>query len=631
MKVKQVNENTSAVEGYRGRRDAYQRDYDSSVSGMGRRQSQAYQDDGGANDERHDLDPSDWYIVRDGKMFKLSVYPNQEQEAMSRGYSRTRDEARARASNEGVTEMDGAPGQILAATGDKVTIDNKDGTQTIAPKASLTRDPTGKGFVLSKTPTPGGEKPDEPKPGETVFKPATTEGTEKMNEAIKILRLAGLHNAADKLMEQQLFENPWQGTDPAKAAAWAKLSPQVQQKLGKADPMDSTIVSRMVKGGFLSGKPVTDANPDGTPKAGAAPAAAPAAAAPGQVTSGSGVPVTSGSGAPVTTGSAPAAPAAPAPAAPAAQKVDPDQADRDDAEQGAAMRANAAGGNSTSAATGAGNPGEEAAAELARIKQLAGQPTAADQDDADMGAAMKANAQAAKEKEYANSADQADADMGAAMTANAQAATQAANGVNAAGQNVTMPDGTNPETGEKTASSVNAAGQNVTMPDGTNPETGEKTATAAAPAAPTQAASPAAAPAAAKPAAKSDPNIKALQDKLIAAGAKIKADGIMGPQTRTAMQQFPKAVSGNVPLPQGVAPSTAGGGRGGQGGPTAAQGTAPRPGVNQPATQPGAGQKGPTKAAAAGQDPTNPLNKKTAEDRQFYEELNKMLTIAKLR
>jgi len=62
-------------------------------------------------------------------------------------------------------------------------------------------------------------------------------------------------------------------------------------------------------------------------------------------------------------------------ATPVPQKVDPDQADRDDAEQGAAMRANAAGGNSTSAATGVGNPGEEAAAELAKIKQNAGLPS----------------------------------------------------------------------------------------------------------------------------------------------------------------------------------------------------------------------------------------------------------------
>ena len=43
-------------------------------------------------------------------------------------------------------------------------------------------------------------------------------------------------------------------------------------------------------------------------------------------------------------------------------------------------------------------------------------------------------------------ADQDDADAGAAMTANAQAA----NGVNAQGQNVTMPGGINPETGTVT-------------------------------------------------------------------------------------------------------------------------------------------------------------------------------------
>jgi len=60
-------------------------------------------------------------------------------------------------------------------------------------------------------------------------------------------------------------------------------------------------------------------------------------------------------------------------ATPVPQKVDPNQADRDDAEQGAAMRANAGGG--TSAATGVGNPGEEAAADLANLKKNAGLPS----------------------------------------------------------------------------------------------------------------------------------------------------------------------------------------------------------------------------------------------------------------
>jgi peptidoglycan hydrolase-like protein with peptidoglycan-binding domain len=45
---------------------------------------------------------------------------------------------------------------------------------------------------------------------------------------------------------------------------------------------------------------------------------------------------------------------------------------------------------------------------------------------------------------------------------------------------------------------------------------------------------------AAKPAAGVDPKVQALQQKLIAAGAKIKADGIMGPATQAAMKQFPQ-------------------------------------------------------------------------------------------
>lgn len=76
--------------------------------------------------------------------------------------------------------------------------------------------------------------------------------------------------------------NPYTGKDPVKAAAWAKLSPQVQKKLGGADPTDPYIIARMTKGelGGLFGGGATDANPDGTPKATAVPAAAAPAAAP---------------------------------------------------------------------------------------------------------------------------------------------------------------------------------------------------------------------------------------------------------------------------------------------------------------------------------------------------------------
>jgi hypothetical protein len=88
------------------KRDAYQRDYDNSVAGMSKRDSYAYSQDGGGNDERHDLDPTEWYIVKDGKMFKTSVYPSQEQQAISQGYSRSREEAKAKADRQGVAEGD---------------------------------------------------------------------------------------------------------------------------------------------------------------------------------------------------------------------------------------------------------------------------------------------------------------------------------------------------------------------------------------------------------------------------------------------------------------------------------------------------------------------------------------------
>ena len=558
-----------------------------------------------------------------------------------------------------IAEMDGAPGQILAATGDKVTIDNKDGTQTVAPKASLTRDPTGKGFVLSKTPAPGGEKPDEPKPGETVFQPATTEGIKKMNETIRMLRLAGLHNAADRLTEQlveragdePLGEFFGFGGKPAElkdAPPGTSIDPFVRQRMGykpatqqdiaafqAANPNAGKVVGgdgKPIKTGDGSdlgsggGQAVTQAAQAAAPQSkgdvhagqqGYAPAPqskgdvhagqqgyapAPAAAAPKENPH-------AGQGGTDPTAAAPAAqtgaasnmakdPAQRAQAAapednpeaaygagsgaapvaanqaasPAAvQKVAPGQADADDAQAGADMRAMAAGGNSTSAAAGAGNPGEEAAAadaaELARMKQLAG--------------------------------------------------VQAANGVNAAGQNVTMPDGTNSETG--------------TPPQAASP--------AAAPA-------PAPATAAAKTPAKSDPKVLALQQDLIRKGAKIKPDGVMGPATAAAQKQFGAARDPSAAYrgdrsdmkpaapaapakqqPQNKAPAV----------PPAAA----RPGVNKPAPAKPAGGQAASPAApapAAGAPTPSLINRfrasrglPTSEDRQYYEELDKMLTIARLR
>lgn len=50
----------------------------------------------------------------------------------------------------------------------------------------------------------------------------------------------------------QTVPNPWDGKDPAKAAAWAKLSPEDQQWIGMADPTDRYILARAPSnGGFL--------------------------------------------------------------------------------------------------------------------------------------------------------------------------------------------------------------------------------------------------------------------------------------------------------------------------------------------------------------------------------------------
>ena len=56
------------------------------------------------DDEQHDLDPTDWYIVKDGKMLVASIYPRQVQQAIAQGFSRTRAEAKSRANSQGVAE-----------------------------------------------------------------------------------------------------------------------------------------------------------------------------------------------------------------------------------------------------------------------------------------------------------------------------------------------------------------------------------------------------------------------------------------------------------------------------------------------------------------------------------------------
>ena len=198
--------------------------------------------------------------------------------------------------------------------------------------------------------------------------------------------------------------------------------------------------------------------------------------------------------------------------------------------------------------------------------------------------------QDAKEKEYAASADAEDQAMGQAMAANAAGGP----------------------------SSVNAQGQNVTMPNGINPETGQPTQTAAAPAAPAQSGSPA--------------NRDSMTFSQAFADAKAKGE------KQFTWKGKPYAVQLAAPKQ-----ANAGAGRGGQGGPTAAQmaqANAAKPApvqAGKPAQPPGMGKPGPTVAAAQGADKANPLNQapkkesRESSDSKFVEELNLMRIIAGLR
>ena len=307
--------------------------------------------------------------------------------------------------------------------------------------------------------------------------------------------------------------SPW-ANDPAKDAAWKALSPEDQKWLGGADPTDKFILARAPNKG----------KPAGGTAASPAPAAPTGTTAQGDdegntmITKPDGTTMVVGpDGNAIKPGSNPNLPQnKPSSAAMTA-------ADQDDADMGAAMRANAAGGNSTSAATGVGNPGEEAAAQ-------AGGSTAASP---------------AKPAE--------------------------------------VPAGINPETGEKYTSVADAPLQ---LPPGAEPEAGTTVAggNTAKPAGGT-AASPTK-PAAGKTGFKADPIGQSIANqmkmttpdaiKLFQKNNGLTADGMIGPATTKALQAAAQKMG--LTVASGVGTSTAGAGRGGAGGPTAAQlASAPAP------------------------------------------------------
>ena len=193
------------------------------------------------------------------------------------------------------------------------------------------------------------------------------------------------------------------------------------------------------------------------------------------VVSGSGAPVVSGSGAPVQSGTP-----APAPDAVAAAKakLTPSQlkwlggADATDPAIMARMPKPQAGETVPGAAPAqSGSPAPAASAAPAP----SGPPPGSVDDEGNLMPGFttdeNGNVVSAGDPNFVEPATQASADK---SRADAQAATQAANGVNAQGQNVTMPNGINPETGTPTtvasapapAQSGSAAPNRDSMPFG---------------------------------------------------------------------------------------------------------------------------------------------------------------------
>ena len=305
------------------------------------------------------------------------------------------------------------------------------------------------------------------------------------------------------------------------------------------------------------------------------------------ITTGSGGTLTTGSGAPVQSGTA--APAADAAAA-AKAKLSPEQlkwlggADPTDPAIMARLKKAVP-----------DKPAGGAAAQPAAAAPAAAAPTdtaGAYDDEGNMmpGWSKDENGNPVKVadqggKTFVEPATQALADKGR------QAATQKANGVDANGNNVTMAGGINPETGTPTTVATAPAGGAAAQP--------------AKPAAP------------AKPAFKADPMGQSIASqlkmttpdsiKLFQKNNGLNPDGQIGPATTKALQAAAQKMG--LTVASGVGTSTAGAGRGGVGGPTAAQlASAPAAGAAaQPAKPAPSVRGGPMQKAA----PVVPADKRT--------------------
>ena len=216
------------------RRDAYQRDYDHSVAGIDRPSNHR-------DDERHDLDPTDWYIVKDGKMLKASVYPRQVQQAIAQGFSPNREEAQANADQQGVAEgslnesdkftswydwkdQAKSSGYTITKKDDKIVALNKQG-QVVGHWSDV-----GK-FLSGKAPRPNFKRPE----GQGV-----EEGDQDPQSELKMINQK-LKDAYKRVRNNSSVSIGWYMSEvKALNARREELIKQLRQGVAEAAPVNTT-------------------------------------------------------------------------------------------------------------------------------------------------------------------------------------------------------------------------------------------------------------------------------------------------------------------------------------------------------------------------------------------------------
>lgn len=185
------------IDEMRDRRDAYQRDYDSSVSGMGKRDSLAYQLDGGANDEGWDEEPRRSYSKpqQSKGMYFYNVPPEKEQDARLYGLRQTKSGKWFSKTQSSTLEKVFGRGRYWEpkneATGAEVGKISK--VDPATKKATLTK-PDGSSMEVDSTalkPTPDGRMQMDT-PDATELKAGTSVVSTESADLTAMLRIAGL-------------------------------------------------------------------------------------------------------------------------------------------------------------------------------------------------------------------------------------------------------------------------------------------------------------------------------------------------------------------------------------------------------------------------------------------------------